>query len=365
MGTRDEIILQFQEGTDIIPLLGEHRWANIAKDWKGPPDDPRSTRVFIYNWRNNGDPANHNWTENFPNRLPLDNVPAKSPYPAPSWTQPPSTLTHFVHPIPHPPIPPPMHNHRHNAGQEQQSATLPPPSTVTPSPAPQEQSGEHPVAQDSVSTNLFKPYEPPSQHPSHAQLLNRKQARCDEASSSRASPPPPKFIKKLDPYELGEILPLFLVPSIDIIPTCIDEAALNVLRSPDSGQEDTKDLRNEDIKPTLPLSVKVELPEVKTEDNDAQHNIAHESGSQYQPSQALVDAFNTLAQPERVPSSACPPTRDPRRQPNAEGISSVPKPTPSKFGISTLNRTGSRDKWLSYGCHNVIIAIRLWRSTNL
>lgn len=54
---RDEIILQFTEGTDIIPLLGEHRWSNFAKHCRDLTDT-RSTCVFIYNWRNNGDPAN-------------------------------------------------------------------------------------------------------------------------------------------------------------------------------------------------------------------------------------------------------------------------------------------------------------------
>ncbi|KAG8220564.1 hypothetical protein J3R82DRAFT_3297 [Butyriboletus roseoflavus] len=308
MGTRNEIILQFQEGTDIIPLLGEHRWANFAKGWN--PNDPRSTRVFIYNWRNNGDPANHNWTENFPNPLPLDTVPVKSPYPAPSWTQPPSTLANFVLPIPHPPILPPVPNHEHNPGQEQQSAILPPPSVVTPSPAPPEQPdqpdfGEQAVAQDSVSTNLFKPYEPPSQHASLARFLDRQQARCDEALSSQASPPPPKFIKKLDPYEL-------------------EEDALSALRSLDPSQEDMKDARNEDVKLTLPLSVKLEHPEVKTEDSDAQNTITSESGSRYQPSQALVDAFNSLTQPEQKPPSARPLPRDPRRRPSATSQIATP-----------------------------------------
>jgi hypothetical protein len=278
---------------DVSPPLVE-----LCKTLSGP----QRPSVFIYNWRNNGDPANHNWTENFPSSLRLDSVPAKSPYPAPSWISPPSTLAYLVLPIPHPPIPPPIPNRGHNPGQEQQSVTSPPPPTVTPSSASPEQkdypeSGEQPTAKDSVSTSLFAPYKPPAQHPSHGRLLNRKQGLCEEASSSRASPPSLKFIKKLDPYEL-------------------DEDALNALRSPGPDQ-DTKGTENEDIKPIPLLSVKVEIANIKTENDDSQHHIASASDSRYRPSQALVDAFNSLRQPEQTPPSARPPIRDPRGRPNA------------------------------------------------
>ncbi|KAF8550370.1 hypothetical protein OG21DRAFT_421776 [Imleria badia] len=296
MGTRDEVILQFAEGTNIVPLLGEHHWANFAKH-SPEPNRPPSTCVFLYNWRNNGDPANHNWTENFPTPVPLDTVPARSPYPAPSWTSPPPTLTNLVLRIPRPAIHPPIPNEL-NPVQEQQSVMSPPPSTVTPSPATPQQrgqpeSGEQPAAHDLVSTSLFTTYEPPSQHPSHAQFLNRSQTRVGEPSSSQASPPSPKFIKKLDPYEL-------------------DEDAFNMLRSPSPEPEDMKEAEGEDIKPTHHTPVKAEVPEVKTEEDDAQHNIASGSGSQYQPSQALLDAFNSLRRPSPSPPSAHPQTRDPR-----------------------------------------------------
>ncbi|KAG6382193.1 hypothetical protein JVT61DRAFT_844 [Boletus reticuloceps] len=296
MGTRDEIILQFAEGTDIIPLLGEHRWANF---WKHCPDpnDLRSTCVFLYNWRKNGDPANHNWTENFPSLLSLDNLISKPPYPAPSWTSPPITLTNLVHPIPRPQIPPPMPNFGNNAGQEQQLVTSPPPLAVTPSPAPpqqpnQQECGEQLAEQNSASTNLFVPYQPPSQYPSHAEFLNRSHTRCEEESSSQAVSSP-KFIKKLDPYEL-------------------DEDALNIIRSPNPPEEDTTNVKSE----THHISVKAEIPEVKSEEDDARHNISSRLDSGYQPSEALVDAVNSLGRPEQLPPSTRPPSRDPQR-PNA------------------------------------------------
>ncbi|KAN0081717.1 hypothetical protein V8E55_009341 [Tylopilus felleus] len=282
MGTRSEIILQFSEDTNIVPLLGEHRWANFAKDCRDPN---RSTCVFLYNWRNNGDPANHNWTENFPQSLPLDKVPAKSPYPAPSWTSPPPTLTNLVLPIPRPLLPPPIPNNVHNLGQEQQSITSP--SPAPPQQVDHPQSAEQPAEQESASTNLFKPYEPPAQHPSHAQFLNQSETRGGDVSSSQARPPSPKFVKKLDPYEL-------------------EEDALSIIRAPNPKREDTE---GEDVKPTLHFSVKVEIPEVKEEDG-GRNDFASSSTSQYQPSQALIDAFNSLSRPEESTSSAHPPTRE-------------------------------------------------------
>ncbi|KIJ63508.1 hypothetical protein HYDPIDRAFT_112927 [Hydnomerulius pinastri MD-312] len=56
MGTRDEIIVQFPQGTDIAPLLGEHHWAAFSRI--STPDDPHSSCIFAYNWLKNGDPAN-------------------------------------------------------------------------------------------------------------------------------------------------------------------------------------------------------------------------------------------------------------------------------------------------------------------
>lgn len=94
-----------------------------------------------------------NWTENFPQSLPLDKVPAKSPYPAPSWTSPPPTLTNLVLPIPRPLLPPPIPNNVHNLGQEQQSITSP--SPVPPQQVDHPQSAEQPAEQESAVRNLL------------------------------------------------------------------------------------------------------------------------------------------------------------------------------------------------------------------
>lgn len=100
MKTHDEMIIQLPLETDISPLLGEHHWPTFVKGWKHNGGAGQSTLVFLYNWRNNGDPANHNWEEFFPNILPLHSVPIKSPYPHPSLAKLPSTLTSLALPIP-------------------------------------------------------------------------------------------------------------------------------------------------------------------------------------------------------------------------------------------------------------------------
>ncbi|KAI6117776.1 hypothetical protein EV401DRAFT_1565587 [Pisolithus croceorrhizus] len=94
------MIIQLPLETDISPLLGEHHWATFVKGWKHNGGAGQSTLVFLYNWKNNGDPANHNWEEFFPNILPLHSVPIKSPYPHPSLAKLPSTLMSLALPIP-------------------------------------------------------------------------------------------------------------------------------------------------------------------------------------------------------------------------------------------------------------------------
>lgn len=66
--------------------------------------------------------------------------------------------------------------------------------------------------------------------------------------------------------------------SIDLVPLCIDEDALNALRSPDP-DEDTKGSENEDIKPIPLLSIKAEIANVKMENDDSQHHIVSASDS--------------------------------------------------------------------------------------
>ncbi|KIJ10001.1 hypothetical protein PAXINDRAFT_102107 [Paxillus involutus ATCC 200175] len=202
LGTRDEVIIQFPLGTDIFPLLGEHRWATIAKQWTGSPNDPRSSCVFIYNWRNNGDPATHNWTEQYPNRLPPGSVPSKSPYPPPTWTRPPARLTNLVISIPPPPAPPPLPD----PGLGSCSPEVVPTPSQCDIGQPRSPKAQSPALEEqppAENTSLFSPYHPPSQHPSHAHFLNQDQQHTHTPSEPT---PEPKFKKKFDPYELGEVL---------------------------------------------------------------------------------------------------------------------------------------------------------------
>ncbi|KIK93954.1 hypothetical protein PAXRUDRAFT_828456 [Paxillus rubicundulus Ve08.2h10] len=299
MGTRDEVIIQFPLRTDIFPLLGEHRWARIAKKWTGSPNDPRSSCVFIYNWRNNGDPATHNWTETYPNRLPPGSVPSKSPYPPPTWARPPARLANFVISIPPPPTPalPP------GPGLGLELPTLSescPSLEVAPTPSqpgicssdreqprsPTTQSSTLEGQPPAVHTSLFSPYQPPPQHPSHAHFLDRNQQNKSHPPSEPT--PEPKFKNKLDPYEL-------------------EEDALNILRSfkpdPDLPQES----QEQDIKPVLPRSIK-QGPETEVKIEELHTN----TDPGYQPSTALLEAFNTLKQ---APSSTYELTQDPRKRP--------------------------------------------------
>jgi hypothetical protein len=118
---------------------------------------------------------------------------------------------------------------------------------------------------------------------------------------------------------------------IDLVPPCIDEDALNALRSPDPDQ-DTKGTENEDIKHIPLFSVKVEIINVKTENDDSQHHIASASDSRtFTLSESPAGdgsslntyrvAFNSPRQHEQTPPSACPLIRDPRGRPNASASS--------------------------------------------
>ncbi|KAH7883465.1 hypothetical protein F5I97DRAFT_251224 [Phlebopus sp. FC_14] len=315
MGTRNEVIVQFPLGADVTPLLGEHRWATIARKWDGSPNDPRSSSCFIYNWRNNGDPANHNWTEWYP--YPGQVVPAKSPYPAPSWTTPSLTLTNFVLPIPRPPTPPPQPE------PESPSISQPVPQQVVknedphdaPLPMKAEPTDEKPLLSENTATqapstsdgSLFRPYERPAHYPS--QLLNQPQQLSQPAESDF------KFSRKHDPYEL-------------------EDDAIELIRSFKPDPED------EDIKPNLFFDIKQEPDSVKQEDSM--------QSLEYQPSAALLEAFNSLNQGSGSTSTAFvapsepQASRDPRkRPPHASSDSYQPSAEPVDAINDLLQRNSS------------------------
>ncbi|KAF9236022.1 hypothetical protein BU15DRAFT_77429 [Melanogaster broomeanus] len=301
MGTRDEIIIQFPVGTEVFPLLGEHHWAAIAKRWTGSTDHSPSSCVFIYNWRNNGDPAHHNWTEYYPNPLPPGSVPSKSPYPPPTWACPPPRLTKLVHSLPRPPTPPPLSQLSMGSEIEHVPPALPPPPDVTPTHMPESEEGSQSKGMESPrqetrvpvrqpeNTSLFRQYQPPYQHPVHAHFLSQNQ---QHVPTSAEPIPEPKFIKKLDPYEM-------------------EEDALEALRSFKSDPDHLQDCQDHDVKPVLPLAIKPDTLRDKVEE-------IHTNTVPGNP-------------PKRDPSPTYQPTRDPRKRPRAS----------ESFALSTLVRVGS------------------------
>ncbi|KAL4068799.1 hypothetical protein V8B97DRAFT_1872727 [Scleroderma yunnanense] len=191
MRTRDEVIVQLPLGTSISFLLGQHYWADFVKGWQGSPSAQQATSVFEYNWRNNGDPANHNWEEFFPDIFPLDSVPIVSPYPPPSWVKVPVTLTSFVLPIPNLPIPsqhPKLQRSQITLKEEDKGVD------VTKHTSSKTEMDERP----SNSESIFKQYSPPSHHPSYVQVPTKSQGPKQSEQL--------KMLKKLDPYEIGKLL---------------------------------------------------------------------------------------------------------------------------------------------------------------
>jgi hypothetical protein len=238
------VVVQLPYGTDIQSLLGEHKWSLIAKKWDGNPNDPRASCIFEYNFRNNGDPGNRefsclfyfrctftldlladNWADEYPNPLPKGvTVPAKSPYPEPNWAEPPSSIRSLVLPIPF------------------RSPPRIPEPEPTPTPAPVKTTPLLPCIPIPISSSLqstpisppppvditvsrlwlkvsvcvvkyiqsaFRPYEPPTQHPAHGTFINQTNQpknTCADHSSPPAKGdnlPDLKYIKKLDPYQEG------------------------------------------------------------------------------------------------------------------------------------------------------------------
>lgn len=226
------MVVQLPYGTDIQSLLGEHKWSLIAKKWDGNSNDPRTSCIFEYNFRNNGDPGNRefpcpfyfhctftldfladNWADHYPNPLPKGvTVPAKSPYPEPNWAEPSSSIRSLVLPIPLrslPHIP------------EPEPTPTPMPATTTPlPPCIPIQISPLPPVEITVSRlwlkvsacvvkhiqSTFRPYEPPTQHPAHGTFINQTNQpknTCGSPPAKGDDLPGPKYIKKLDPYQEG------------------------------------------------------------------------------------------------------------------------------------------------------------------
>jgi hypothetical protein len=216
MGTRDEVIVQLPLGTDIQPLLGEHKYAIISKNWSGNPNDDKASCFFEYNFRNNGDPGNHNWAEVCPDVAPDLVPPAKSPYPEPGWAEPPRSIRGLVLPIPPRPLLP--------------TPEAEPAPNIVPAPIPdpvfQEKIPLPPVPPPAAPANFtsaFKPYDPPTQHPAHGMFINQTNQPKNPSADRQSHQPTPaegepaqKYLKKLDPYQEEEdALALLRTSSLD------------------------------------------------------------------------------------------------------------------------------------------------------
>lgn len=258
MGTRDEVIVQLPKGTDIQPLLGEHKLAIISKRWDGNPNDDRASCFFEYNFRTNGDPSNHNWAEECPHVTPKFVPPVKLPYPEPGWAEAPRSIRSLVLPIPPRPLPTP----------EAEPTPIPVPTTI---PVPVSQETTHlphvpPPAAPANITSAFRPYEPPTQHPAHGMFINEANQPRNPLAGRESNQPTPaeaehvsaqKYMKKLDPYQQEE------------------DALAFLQTSPRDSQSDSKP---------------VKLEHVKTEPTGLG------SEPDYQPPPELIDAINSLLQ---------------------------------------------------------------------
>ncbi|KAG1737856.1 uncharacterized protein EDB91DRAFT_1249531 [Suillus paluster] len=306
MGTRDEVIVQLPLGADIQPLLGEHKWAIISKKWDGDPNDGRASSLFEYNFRNNGDPSNHNWAEEYPSPLPPGSVPAKSPYPEPGWAEPPSSIRSLVLPVPpRPPTPVP----------ESEPSQIPIPIPVqipipVPVPAFQGTTPLPPVSPPTApanATSAFRPYEPPTQHPAHGTFIdqiNKPRNLSVDQQSHQSSPgegehaPALKYIKKLDPYQEEE-----------------DTQAL--LRTPPrDSQSDSKPIKHELVKKELDFEPEYQPSSqlmdaisslIQEQDEEQKAVVCGGSGgplpgpsTSYQPSAELMDAIDSLIQEQNL-----------------------------------------------------------------
>ncbi|KAG0708569.1 hypothetical protein DFH29DRAFT_890899 [Suillus ampliporus] len=297
MGTRDEVIVQFPYGTDIQPLLGEHKWAIISKKWDGHPNDGRASSLFEYNFRNNGDPSNHNWAEEYPSPLPPGSVPAKSPYPEPGWAEPPSSIRSLVLPVP-PRSPLPVPEAEPTAISVPEFREKPPLPPVPPPASP------------TNITSAFKPYVPPMQHPAHGTFINQPGNPSVDQQSHQSTPgegehvPALKYIKKLDPYQE-------------------EEEAQALLRTPPrDSQSDSKPIKHEPVKRELcdtgfepeykPSSQLTDaINNLIQEQNEAQKVAVYEGSgmnngplpglsTSYQPSAELMDAIDSLIQEQNI-----------------------------------------------------------------
>ncbi|KAI0637889.1 hypothetical protein C8Q77DRAFT_1088280 [Trametes polyzona] len=158
VNTRNEVIVQLPQSVDLAPILGAHPWRRCLM--RGDPKDKdRVSYVFEYDYRNRGEPGNHNWLETLPtvsgDPPPHLRFPVVFPYPHVSWASP--------------------------KGKNCADLALPLPPVRRPTPVP--------------DTSLFQPY----QHPS--QLTGRTVENAQAAPEERTTPESRGNLHKSDPYD--------------------------------------------------------------------------------------------------------------------------------------------------------------------
>ncbi|KAI0771943.1 hypothetical protein BD413DRAFT_547157 [Trametes elegans] len=166
VNTRSEVIVQLPQEADLASIMGAHPWRRFLVRGDARDKD-RVSYVFEYDYRNRGEPGNHNWLETFPSVSgdPPAHIrfPVLFPYPHVSWASP--------------------------KGKNCADIVLPLPATRQPTPVP--------------DTSLFAPYQHPSQL--SAGTVNNAQSRPEHASSpEQQSVPEPAAsgkLGKMDPYE--------------------------------------------------------------------------------------------------------------------------------------------------------------------
>ncbi|KAA1466103.1 hypothetical protein DENSPDRAFT_925609 [Dentipellis sp. KUC8613] len=303
MRTRNEIIVQLTEGTDIEPMLGAHKWSKIVSGFRGDP--AAMSCIFKYNYRTFGEPGAHSWKD----EVSSDEFPPKGiftdPYPRPSWAQPRINLA----------LPLPKSRER----------------TPTPPPEPE------PEPASAADTAETKP------------VIKPEASDATELSSKLAS--------KMDPYEEEELAQQSLRA-----PPPPDPVKQEPAYTPSSDLVNMLDALTKSRGPSAPTAapVKQEIPARPEPSVLGQHNVqvkaeAGTNGNPTAPSNAWLDVFAQYqAQQGQRPAAGYPPvkpeapettlsarplrpveqTQDPRRrsQPDAPRV----KPEPADPRLANL-----------------------------
>ncbi|OSC98727.1 hypothetical protein PYCCODRAFT_1439044 [Trametes coccinea BRFM310] len=301
LNTRDEVIVQLPKQTDITPVLGAHAWRKFLSRGEAKDKD-RVSYVFEYDYRNRGEPGNHNWLEIFPtvsgDPPPHIRFPVIFPYPHVSWASP--------------------------KGKRCADLALPLPPTRQPTPIP--------------DTSLFEPYQHPSQLTSST--VERAQERpADDAPSGQQHDGQPATTKlgKMDPYEQETNALRALRADLNDKSSVVkrEPGEVRVKPDPESGSTGVK--QEPDVYgPSKAFRSTVErLQQARAHLEQATHNKPEDvkpalvDDMPAPPSAAFVEAFNRVRRPQSGPV----PEHIPIKEDLSETIS-----TPSESFVAAFQR---------------------------